>query len=571
MKNRKGFTLFLVAISILNPLFSLSQSTRIPANEMRKMHHETIDDAYIPNAYNNKKFSPSYKYWSPAKTKLTKSIITITQVNVDSTGKNILGDAANEPNIAVNPLNPNNIVIGWRQFDNVTSNFRQAGWSYSTDAGHHWTFPGEIEAGIFRSDPVLDFDSAGNFYYNSLTFDFTCKVFQSTNGGATWNNGTAAGGGDKQWMTIDRTPGSGSGNIYSFWSSAYSTCSPGSFTRSWDGNNSYESCSVLDGDPFWGTLAVGNAGELYIAGADTLSDSLVVLKSLNAQIGGSILGWNTPVYVFMDGYIGYASGVNPQGLIGQVSVDVDRSNGPGRGNLYVLASLTRISNSDTADVMFAKSTDGGITWSSPIRINDDTSATNMQWFGTMSVAPNGRIDAVWLDTRNAPAGSDSSALYYSYSIDQGNTWSANEKLSNTFDPHIGYPNQNKMGDYFDMVSDNTGAHLAWTNTFNGEEDVYYSYIIPQIATGVNEISDNATFTIFPNPGNGVFFITSDAKQSLQIAASIEIFTILGEKVYSKKISQTISEIDISSQPAGIYFLKISNQDGSKMVEKIIKE
>ena len=49
------------------------------------------------------------------------------QVNVDALGHNIVGDAANEPSIAVNPTNPLNMVIGWRQFDDVTSNFRQAG------------------------------------------------------------------------------------------------------------------------------------------------------------------------------------------------------------------------------------------------------------------------------------------------------------------------------------------------------------------------------------------------------------------------------------------------------------
>src|SRR5262245_59767986 len=61
------------------------------------------------------------------------------QVNVDAFGNNIVGDAANEPSIAVNPTNPSNIVIGWRQFDSVTSSFRQAGWAYSFDGGHTWT------------------------------------------------------------------------------------------------------------------------------------------------------------------------------------------------------------------------------------------------------------------------------------------------------------------------------------------------------------------------------------------------------------------------------------------------
>src|ERR1017187_2295212 len=49
-------------------------------------------------------------------------LLTSVQVNVDSLGRNILGDAANEPSIAVDPNNPNNIAIAWRQFNDVTSN-----------------------------------------------------------------------------------------------------------------------------------------------------------------------------------------------------------------------------------------------------------------------------------------------------------------------------------------------------------------------------------------------------------------------------------------------------------------
>ena len=57
------------------------------------------------------------------------------QVNVDAAGMNILGDAANEPSIAIDPTAPNRITIGWRQFDTVSSNFRQAGVAWSNDGG----------------------------------------------------------------------------------------------------------------------------------------------------------------------------------------------------------------------------------------------------------------------------------------------------------------------------------------------------------------------------------------------------------------------------------------------------
>src|SRR5216110_3617421 len=55
------------------------------------------------------------------------------QVNVDSNGNNIIGDAANEPSISVDPTDGSKIAIGWRQFDTVQSDFRQSGYGYSTD------------------------------------------------------------------------------------------------------------------------------------------------------------------------------------------------------------------------------------------------------------------------------------------------------------------------------------------------------------------------------------------------------------------------------------------------------
>jgi hypothetical protein len=50
--------------------------------------------------------------------------------------------------------------------------------------------------------------------------------------------------------------------------------------------------------------------------------------------------------------------------------------------------------------MFVRSTDGGLTFSAPMRVNDDVNHQNKwHWFGTLAVAPNGRLDAVWYDMR----------------------------------------------------------------------------------------------------------------------------------------------------------------------------
>ena len=60
----------------------------------------------------------------------------------------------------------------------------------------------------------------------------------------------------------------------------------------------------------------------------------------------------------------------------------------------------------------------------------------------------------------------------------GVTWAPNVAVSNSFNPFLGYPDQDKMGDYITIVSDNTGGNVAYTATFNGEEDIYYVRVAP---------------------------------------------------------------------------------------------
>src|SRR5207245_9866321 len=100
----------------------------------------------------------------------------------------------------------------------------------------------------------------------------------------------------------------------------------------------------------------------------------------------------------------------------------------------------------------------------PVPMNDDNSPSKWQRFGTFSVAPTGRLDSVWYDNRNA--NNLASQLFYSYSTDAGVTWSTNVPVSNAFNPQEGCPNQNKIGDYITIVSDDTGGNVAYAATFN---------------------------------------------------------------------------------------------------------
>jgi hypothetical protein len=417
------------------------------------------------------------------------------QVNVDALGQNIVGDAANEPSIAVNPTNADNLVIGWRQFDTIASNFRQAGWAYTFDHGQTWTFPGVLTPGVFRSDPVLDFDSQGSAFYQSLLSSFFVDVFKSTNDGVSWGPAVAAFGGDKNWMAIDRSGGGGDGHIYGIWQAAVGCCGNNIFTRSADGGASFEPPVPVAQSPGIGTMAVGPDGEVYATGIRETSgqdlDTFVVARSTNAE-NPAVTPTFTGVVIDLGGSLGFALAPNPEGLLGQPNVAVD----PASGAVYVLGAVDPVSSmsTDPMDVHFVRSLNGGASWSAPRRITDDPpNLGHWHWMAAMSVAPNGRIDAVWYDTRNTRE-PNLSQLFYAWSWDQGQTWSQNVQVSPTFDTWVGWPQQSKIGDYSTMVSDLTGADVAYAATFNGEQDVYCVRVFPDCnANGVSDVADIASF------------------------------------------------------------------------------
>jgi hypothetical protein len=493
------FTCLVSLIALASASAQLAPTTRAPRN----VPLETYDNPPAP---------PRKIETSPRMVSQFGSFIS-HQVNVNASGQNILGDAANECSISVDPTNGSKMTIAWRQFNDVTSNFRQAGWGYTADGGTTWTFPGVLENNVFRSDPVTNSNEIGQFFYLSLQSDVNTSFFcddlwRSINGGQAWtllSGERGGGGGDKQWFTIDKTNGPGHG--FQYQSDDGINCSGGGveFQRSTNGGVTWQAPITIPHAPVYGTLDVDTNGNLFIGGEGS---TFYCVRSSNAQIGTQTPTFDRSTAVNMGGFLG-SGGINPAGLDGMVFLAIDRSGTATNNNIYMLASVVP-SGRSTTDVMFVRSTDGGLTFSAPLRINDDTVNPNKwHWFGTLSVSPNGRIDSVWYDTRNAANNTDSQ-LFYSWSTDGGVTWAPNVAVSNSFNPFEGYPNQSKIGDYITIVSDNTGANVAYSATFNfntsrgqHEEDVYYVRVAPS-TSGINLLSAASRLT---HGAAGTFDIT----------------------------------------------------------------
>jgi hypothetical protein len=142
-----------------------------------------------------------------------------------------------------------------------------------------------------------------------------------------------------------------------------------------------------------------------------------------------------------------------------------------QGTVHIVSQGTdRPTINNESDVIYRQSTDGGKTFSPPKVINDDNPKDLFgQYIPNISVAPNGRLDVAWWDTRSDP-GIRGNDVYYSSSVDDGKTWSKNMRVTDrTVDRKLGV-----WGNNFDMssppaiASTNAYALFGWDDTRNSD-------------------------------------------------------------------------------------------------------
>ncbi len=124
------------------------------------------------------------------------------------------------------------------------------------------------------------------------------------------------------------------------------------------------------------------------------------------------------------------------------------------------------------EVYHQASTDGGKSWSEPKVLSDDPeNQFAVQIIPNVNVAPNGRVDAVWWDTRSDP-GTRSNDVYYSYSYDDGRTWSKNQRITDlSVDRKVGVWGANyDITSPPSVTSTNAYAIFGWDDTRHTAEN-----------------------------------------------------------------------------------------------------
>ncbi len=111
--------------------------------------------------------------------------------------------------------------------------------------------------------------------------------------------------------------------------------------------------------------------------------------------------------------------------------------------------------------------------------------------------------------------------------------------------------------YCDSVVQSSSINVSGSTTINLNNGVPVFYSWNNVLTASEYVTDlnNYSVKIYPNPSTGIFTI-----QSLEKISTIEIVTLLGEKIYQSTLDNQQSTIDLSAQPKGIYFLQVKNKN-----------
>ena len=247
------------------------------------------------------------------------------------------------------------------------------------------------------------------------------NVFRSTNNGADFGapiNGTPGfGTGEyhfgRDWIAVDNYPGPGYGNVYLAWSASrnggdWGVC----VTRSTDdgltwGPNRGTGVEVKPGNPqcLGTSLTVGPDHTVYVTcfTLNELGKSKDIVMCRSTDQGQTFGDSMVVTGLRTNGFVGDLGLTDGNGQTFRTYVLPQAAVNPVTGDIYMICPDKPKGPADKADIFFTQSSDGGNTWSDPLRVNDDAT-TNDQWQPALAVTLDGsHVGIFWYDRRLDPA------------------------------------------------------------------------------------------------------------------------------------------------------------------------
>jgi hypothetical protein len=516
------------------------------------------------------------------------------------------GTEEGEAFIAINPNNEAQLVLSYMS-QSPSLSFPVY---YSNDSGNTWTkssfnpltglgqnFPGGLVAG--GGDPVFAYDKNGKLFMswiylvinqaNDTVFE-TMYWASSLNNGQTWTYAPgnsrfigiskidpttfeafpgADGFYDRQWFAVDRSNGTFSGRLYSsFLYISTPTEDPllsGTWIKGLDaGANSWNPRNrAYIGQSQFANVAVDNAGILHVTFADVGSNQVFHVSSSD---GGQTFTLPHLIYTGTNLFGSQGAGTIHDRENSAVNLAID-----GNNNLHLVWSDFDLFSSPYAS-FYGKSTDGGVTWSSPVDI------------GTL--LPQGRnslmpvVSAYGNKVTIGTYGVDNNTLSDYYNISSqtnGVSWDTARMLS-TQTMNFSANNGVWFGDYFNSVRTSCKIYNIWSDGRGTSRSKMYVSVTNECnKLGIEDVTPvNATFSIkniYPNPAEANLNLSINSTVANVFTISVQDITGKQLKTESRSVAagETTFAINIADLAPGYYAVRVQSKDGFKYSRGVEKK
>jgi hypothetical protein len=342
-----------------------------------------------------------------------------------------------ESDLAVDPLNPDHLLAESKFFFDDTHYIFHLGSYASTDGGASFSeqivpfydcvTSGNVKQWQNSTDPTVAFDGQGGAYTLVLAFnwnstnvpDAVVSVAKSANGGQTWTTPTtlaveqsAAFGDslDKQWITAHGN------NVFAAWAvfNGFSVVVKSSFShdagKTWSKAAQLTSPSIDQAQNTFVYPRFAPDGSLFVAFTNFPTkqqqkgafEKVFILKSTDGGESftdqGLAVTFNSPPAVYQNTSF-------PDGIDDYFQVS------PFDGSLLLAYQDFNLEGTGTTDIFAMISNNGGLTWSTPILVNDDRSTGDTdQLQPAIAAGPSGRIAVAFYDRRLACPTTDPNIL-----------------------------------------------------------------------------------------------------------------------------------------------------------------
>ena len=514
------------------------------------------------------KLNPNVK--PPAAVKRSSVIKSAQILNTNSPDvliSNTNNNTQSENSIFINPRNPMKALNSNNSANVVFNNANILGTSSfrTTDQGETWNGSVNGTGGLNRGDPAAVIGNNEHYYVGYITQSKGQGVAYSTNEGASWTGVTVANAQpgndplDKNHLWIDNSSNSPhQGNLYDAWT-IFEPGQPNDgeieIARSTNNGLNWSTRRIISNAVNAGNhnqgvnLQTGPNGEVYAIWAiyDSWPSDETAIGFTRSTNGGASFAAANRIISNIRGIRATGAGKN-MGVNSFPTMAVDISNGPNRGNIYVVWANVGVPGTNTGsdvDVYMIRSTDRGTSWSTPTRVNQDPiNQGRKHYFPWITCDPiTGALSVIFYDDRNV--GGDQLEVFVATSTDGGTNWDDFRVSDVAFTPtpipgtRIGY-----FGDYLGISARNGVVYPVWTDNRTGTAQAYTS---PFVLGCIDDIT--LQNTTIPNGTNETYQAANTITASTVTIAGTAVFEAGQSIMLNQGFEASVgSEVDMSIEP-----------------------